>query len=107
MNDAKENGMVVAVKYCGGCNCGYDRGAMVESLRREFPAAAFTNAESQDGIHPDLVLVVCGCSSACAAHEHLTGRRGKMIAASAADFEAIRERLRELTANPDAARDGD
>ena len=90
--------MRVAVKYCGGCNCSYDRVAMVEQLRRQFPAAVVVNAENQDGIQSDLVLVVCGCSSVCAAHNHLEGKHGKVIAARADDYEAARLAVEDVLA---------
>lgn len=89
--------MVIAVKYCGGCNSTYDRGATIERLRREFPDITIVNAESQDGVSPDLVLVVCGCSSVCAAHVHLDGKRGKIVTACEGDFAKVRDRLNELT----------
>lgn len=89
--------MVIAVKYCGGCNVGYDRVAMVGRIRREFPEAEVVNAEGMDG-EADLVLVVCGCSSVCAAHSHLDGRHGKIITAGEKDFAVIRERLAAMAA---------
>ena len=85
--------MVIAVKYCGGCNCSYDRGAMVDRIRREFPEATIVNAESQDGVCPDLVLVVCGCSSVCASHSHLGGKQGKIVTACENDFAPVHEFL--------------
>lgn len=88
--------MRVAVKYCGGCNCSYDRVALVEQLRRRFPAISIVNAESQDGIPPDLVLVICGCSSACASHDHLEGTHGKIIVACAGDFETVRQAIEDF-----------
>lgn len=90
--------MVIAVKYCGGCNVSYDRGAMIDRVRREFPAATIVNAESQDGAVPDLVLVVCGCSSVCAAHAHLDGKQGKIVTACEGDFDRVREILGKLAA---------
>ena len=54
----------IGVKYCGGCNPGYDRVALVrhieESLRGE---VEFASPESEEVA---LVLVVEGCSTACA-----------------------------------------
>lgn len=90
--------MRVAVKYCGGCNCSYDRVAMVERLQRQFPAVSIVSAESQDGIQPDLVLVICGCTAVCAAHDHLEGKHGKMIAACAGDFESVRRAVEDFLA---------
>lgn len=86
--------MKVGVKYCGGCNVSYDRGEMVGKLRTEFPGVEFVNAEDEVGRNPDLVLVVCGCDSVCAAHGHLAGRRGKIPVASAKDFDRVREFLK-------------
>lgn len=94
--------MVIAVKYCGGCNVSYDRGAMIDRVRREFPDATIVNAESQDGVEPDLVLVVCGCSSVCAAHAHLDGKQGKIVTACEGDFARVHEKLGELTAGGNA-----
>ncbi|MCC8109390.1 MAG: hypothetical protein LIQ30_10200 [Planctomycetes bacterium] len=86
----------VAVKYCGGCNCSYDRVAMVGELREQFPAVNFRNAEGGDESDPDLVLVICGCPSVCAAHSHLDAKHGKIFTASAKDFAAVREKLEEI-----------
>ena len=91
--------MVIAVKYCGGCNCSYDRVGMVEGLRREFPGVTVINAESRDGVEPDLVLVICGCTSVCASHMHLDGKRGKIIMSSEGDFAVVRRMLHELSQN--------
>lgn len=87
--------MDVAVKYCGGCNTSYDRGSMVEALRRDFPDVTFRNAENEAGGDPDLVLIICGCPSVCASHQHLNAKHGKMFTACESDFEAIRKVLAE------------
>lgn len=91
--------MTLAVKYCGGCNSSYDRPAMVERIRREFPGVTIVSAENRDGgggAAPDLVLVVCGCPCACASHSHLAGVRGKAVTASEGDFTRVREAVRAL-----------
>ena len=33
--------MTVAVKYCGGCNPRYDRGAALEKLKKRYPDIKF------------------------------------------------------------------
>ncbi len=84
--------MTLGVKYCGGCNSSYDRPAMVERIRREFPGMSVVNAEGRDGAEaPDLVLVVCGCGCVCASHSHLDGTLGKIVTACEGDFAQIRE----------------
>ena len=54
----------IGLKYCGGCNPGYDRVALVnqieKSLQRE---VEFVSPESEDVA---IILAVQGCSTACA-----------------------------------------
>lgn len=98
--------MVLAVKYCGGCQASYDRVAMVERIRREFPAVTVVNAEGRDEEEKaDLVLVVCGCPSVCAAHSHLDGRRGKVVTACEGDFAGVREAVDALSKGAKCATD--
>ena len=85
--------MTVLVKYCGGCNSRYDRAALVEKLRGEFPLVQFCYAGG--GVTgADMILIVCGCPSKCASHHDLHGRYGKLIAASADEYEIVREYIR-------------
>jgi hypothetical protein len=53
----------VALKYCGGCNPGFDRAAYVEKIK----AAAGPDIEwvtlDEEGF--DAVLLVTGCDTAC------------------------------------------
>ncbi len=53
----------VAVKYCGGCNPGYDRGALVAELQRKLKGKILLVAPHED---PDRFIAVQGCSTACA-----------------------------------------
>jgi 4-hydroxybutyrate CoA-transferase len=54
----------VGLKYCGGCRAGYDRVAMVDSIRSRFAQEVeFVAADSGDA---QMILIVTGCSSACA-----------------------------------------
>jgi hypothetical protein len=65
--------MTVLLKYCGGCNPRYDRTALVEQLRQEFPKVEFLYANS--GLtEADMVLVVCGCPVRCTSQDALHGR---------------------------------
>ena len=85
--------MRVGVKYCGGCNPRYDRGALVRRLAAEFPGCAFGPAEGP----MDFVLVVCGCARACAEHAALRPRLGdghKFIVTDAAEYGMLCERLK-------------
>lgn len=54
--------MKIYVKYCGGCNPRFDRRKLVEAIQKQCPEHFFTES-CQD---PDMSLIVCGCSAACA-----------------------------------------
>jgi 4-hydroxybutyrate CoA-transferase len=96
--------MTVLVKYCGGCNAGYDRAAFVGRLRSDFPAATFIYAGIFDPVtgtatgptEADVVLVVCGCLVRCADHAHLIPRQAKFIVSSPEDYPRIQQELRSL-----------
>ena len=54
----------VGLKYCGGCRAGYDRVAMVESIRERLTQEVeFVAADSEEA---QMILIVTGCSTACA-----------------------------------------
>ena len=54
----------VGLKYCGGCRAGYDRVAMVDSIRERLAQEVeFVAADSEDA---QMILIVTGCSTACA-----------------------------------------
>jgi 4-hydroxybutyrate CoA-transferase len=75
--------MKIGIKYCGGCNPRYDRRKFVEDLIDSCRNSIFEPANENELY--DLVLVVCGCFSGCAEHEHLNGRN-KLILTSEKDF---------------------
>ncbi len=54
--------MTVDIRFCGGCNPRYDRGAFARRIRTAFPGIRFLcNAEEIT----DSVILLCGCSAAC------------------------------------------
>jgi len=54
----------VGLKYCGGCRAGYDRVAVVDSIRERLAQEVeFVAADSEDA---QMILIVAGCSTACA-----------------------------------------
>ncbi len=85
--------MTIGIKYCGGCNPRYDRTALVARLETDLPDVQLGLA---GGEMPDYVVVLCGCSSACAQHQHLTGRFGKSVIIREEDYAPLLEKLREL-----------
>lgn len=70
---SKSERLKVAFRYCGGCNPRYDRGALVKRLtekHQEWDAGI-----AAEGVHYDLLIVVGGCPSCCAAWEQFDAER--------------------------------
>ena len=54
----------VGLKFCGGCRAGYDRVGLVNSIRERLADhIEFVAADSEDA---EEILIVTGCSTACA-----------------------------------------
>jgi hypothetical protein len=57
----------VAIKYCGGCNPGYDRVEAFEKIKKTAGSAiewtGFDPGKSAS------LLIICGCATACPAEE--------------------------------------
>lgn len=49
-----------AIKFCGGCNPRYDRGARYQAFRKRLSAVAAFESP-QEGVHYDFLLVIAGC----------------------------------------------
>ena len=54
----------VGVKYCGGCNPGYDRVALVEQIKERLEGKVSFVLSESEGV--DIILSVHGCRTACA-----------------------------------------
>ena len=63
----------IGIRYCGGCNPRYDRGAMVKRILSKHPEWDAENA--REGINYDLLLVIGGCGACCAAYSQFTAER--------------------------------
>ena len=55
--------MKIGVKFCGGCNPGYERFKIVKKLCKEFPYVFVEPV--QEGITYDLILLISGCHAEC------------------------------------------
>ncbi|MFA9422568.1 MAG: hypothetical protein ACERLG_03260 [Sedimentibacter sp.] len=85
--------MKIGIKYCGGCNPKYNRTNLLKCLKDEYNDASFETAK--DDVYYDVVIVLCGCSSACANHEKLIGRR-KIIITDENDCIKAKQIISEL-----------
>lgn len=66
--------MLVGIKYCGGCNSGYDRVRFVERLKAKLPKIDFCSIEKNKRV--DYMIVVCGCPKVCANTEGIYSQYG-------------------------------
>jgi hypothetical protein len=65
--------MKVGIKYCGGCNPGYDRVALAEYIKKSLHGRV--EFVPLDGESIDMVLAVEGCKTACADLSAFEGRQ--------------------------------
>jgi 4-hydroxybutyrate CoA-transferase len=84
--------MRIGMKYCGGCNPRFRRGSVAERLRRDFPDIELVPAEGP-GPQLDLVVIVCGCPSACATLDGRAGIHGSVLMADEEEYEKVAFRV--------------
>jgi len=68
----------VGIKYCGGCNPGYDRVALADYIVKSLHGKA--EFVPLDHEHLDLVLAVEGCRTCCADLSSFQGKQVYLIA---------------------------
>lgn len=56
----------IGIKYCGGCNPGYDRVAVVARLKAQLTHIDFIPHHGEDA---EAILIVAGCATACVDRE--------------------------------------
>ena len=67
----------VAIKYCGGCNPGYDRVALADFIKNSLHGRVeFVPLESEA---IDLILAVEGCKTCCADLSSFKGQQIQFI----------------------------
>ncbi|MCJ7664893.1 MAG: hypothetical protein MUO24_11725 [Desulfobacterales bacterium] len=67
----------IRIKYCGGCNPGYDRLALVKRIEERLRGKVALVGAEGDGI--SLVLAVEGCGIACADLSDFAGLEVRVI----------------------------
>jgi ethanolamine utilization protein EutA (predicted chaperonin) len=56
----------IGIKFCGGCNPKYDRREVYDSIIAQFGEACVSLADPSR--REDVLCVICGCASKCAAY---------------------------------------
>ena len=77
--------MRIGIKYCGGCNPRYDRTDLVSKLKKHIGDGHSIETAKQ-GIIYDVVVVLSGCTSACAQHQNLQAIYEKIFITSESDY---------------------
>lgn len=87
--------MKCGIKFCGGCNPRYDRGAASRQIQNDLPDIDFSHAV--EGELYDHLLVIGGCPACCASFEQydVDGRVIKMWDSS--HIEAVKKELSDLS----------
>ena len=76
--------MNIGIKYCGGCNSHFDRAGIVNKIIKLFKDDEFEYAKENKPY--DIILVINGCSRACADHSALEGNE-KIFINQEADYQ--------------------
>lgn len=79
--------MQIAIKYCGGCNCTYQRGTAVKKLKALFTEHNYVVGD-ENWVY-DIWLVVCGCEKKCVEAQKLVASVRTFIVCSEADFQEL------------------
>ncbi|MCD8232627.1 MAG: hypothetical protein LUD14_12630 [Clostridiales bacterium] len=91
--------MTVNIRFCGGCNPRYDRGAFARRLIRDYPNLTFIyNAETDT----DAVILLCGCSAACARVPESFGTFGRVTVRGEEDRGRLYSFLDSLSLGSDS-----
>lgn len=83
-----------AIKFCGGCNPRYDRGARYEDFQKRLASIA-TFELPREGVHYDFLLIIAGCHACPYEYEDIDAdHRFRCIAYD--DFESIVREIEKL-----------
>jgi len=67
--------MKCGVRFCGGCNSKYDRGAAYELIKQNLQEEIQFEYAQEDIVY-DILLIVGGCTNCCASYDQYIARRG-------------------------------
>ena len=67
--------MKCGVRFCGGCNPKYDRGAAYELIKQNLQDEIQFEYAHEDKIY-DILLIIGGCTSCCASYDAYIAKRG-------------------------------
>ena len=80
--------MKVGIKYCGGCQNRYNRSDFVNEVKAKNTDVDFVIAQDDDVV--DYLLVINGCTAACADISKITSRKGYFMVTDKARRKILR-----------------
>ncbi len=80
---------LLVVRFCGGCNPCLDRGALAGMLRNDLSAGFKWAAADEEA---DLLLILNGCLTACAARPEILSKAAENLVISGASVYEIERR---------------
>ena len=86
--------MKIGVKFCGGCNPRYDRGACLRKMREQLNDVIWVTGK-QDEIC-DYWLLICGCQRGCIRSEDFTASKKILKLESPMDFMKAKQLIQNF-----------
>ncbi|WP_143436221.1 hypothetical protein [Intestinibacillus massiliensis] len=83
-----------AIKFCGGCNPRYDRGARYADFQQRL-APSVTFELPREGVHYDFLLIITGCHACHYEYEEIEAER-RFYCTAYEDFEPIIREIEQL-----------
>ena len=84
----------IGIKYCGGCNPGYERVEMMERIQFRFNDRFLFLRHDEPDI--DVLILMSGCHRACAAEDLNTRRIPHCLVTGEDDFDSLIDWLKSL-----------
>ena len=79
--------MKVGIKYCGGCNCAYERKKEVEKLKKVYSGYEIGLVRKEEEY--DWILLVCGCTRTCIRNYRDSKAKEYFVLQGEKDFQNI------------------
>lgn len=86
--------MVYAIKYCGGCNPRYDRGELVNKLKKHFDSKIEFDT-AKENTEYDGLIVIGGCTNCCPSYLHYNTKTEPILIWDQDNIEHIITKIEE------------
>jgi hypothetical protein len=87
--------LLCCVKFCGGCNPRYDRGAALAVVKEHF-GADLRFAYAEEGKPCDLLLYIAGCVNRCTALLAYPSERGLVVLWDEGQIREVCARMEDI-----------